>query len=281
MNLTTKSAKNIQIQSPTGRPILLDYYYEENQQPKAIVIFCHGFKGFKDWGHFNLMAEKFAEAGFCFIKFNFSHNGTTVDHPDEFHDLNGFALNNFSKELDDLDAVTNWAENNLPAEEINKSEIYLIGHSRGGGIAILKAAEDPKVKKVVTWAAVSDFEKVVNPKNLDEWREKGIIYFENSRTHQQMPVDFQLYDDYYFNEERLNVKSAIKKLKIPVLLVHGGADEILKPEHAEKLKHWNESAEYLLIEKGDHTFGVSHPFNQQLPADAEKVIDETIHFLNK
>jgi uncharacterized protein len=275
-----KAAKNIHIASPTGRPILLDYFYKEDQQPKPVVIFCHGFKGFKDWGHFNFIAEKFAKAGLCFVKFNFSHNGTTVDHPDEFHDLNGFALNNFSKELDDLGAVMDWIESNLPAEEIKKSEFYLIGHSRGGGIAILKASEEVRVKKLVTWASVSDFEKVVNPKNLDEWREKGIIYMENARTHQLMPVDFQLYDDYYFNEERLNIKSAIKKLSIPVLIIHGGVDEVVKPEHAERLKHWNKSIILEIIENENHTFGVSHPFTPPLPPGAEKVTGKTINFLN-
>ena len=40
-----------------------------------IVIFIHGFMGFKDWGAWHLMAKVFAKAGFFFVKFNFSHNG--------------------------------------------------------------------------------------------------------------------------------------------------------------------------------------------------------------
>ena len=273
-----KSEKNIHIPSSTGRIIQLDYFFEENVRQKPVVIFCHGFKGFKDWGHFNMMAEKFAKDGFCFVKFNFSHNGTTAGHPDEFHDLNGFALNNFSKELDDLSAVIDWVKNDLPSEEVNKDEINLIGHSRGGGIVILKAAEDARIKKIVTWAAVSDFEKVVNPKNLDEWREKGIIYSENSRTKQLMPVDFQLYEDYYANEQRLNLKSAIKKINIPVLIIHGGADEVVKPENAERLKHWNEKAELLILENENHTFGASHPYKPPLAAGVEMVLSKTIEF---
>lgn len=276
-----KSGKNIHIHSPTGRIIQLDYIFEESGRKKPVVIFCHGFKGFKDWGHFNVMAEKFAGEGFCFVKFNFSHNGTTTEHPDEFHDLNGFALNNFSKELDDLSAVIDWVENDLPPEEVSKDEINLIGHSRGGGIVILKAAEDARIKKIVTWAAVSDFEKVVNPKNLDEWREKGIIYSENSRTKQLMPVDFQLYEDYYANEQRLNLKSAIKKINVPVLIIHGDADDVVRPENAERLKHWNEKADLLILKNENHTFGASHPFTPPLPEGVEKVLEKTFEFLKK
>ena len=275
------SESNIQISSPTGRPVLLDYFFNENDQQKPLIIFCHGFNGFKDWGHFNHMAGIFAGNNFCFIKFNFSHNGTTPEYPGEFHDLNGFALNNFSKELDDLGAVIDWAEKNLPVNEFNNQKIYLVGHSRGGGIVILKAAEDDRIKKVVTWASVSDFEKVVNPKNIEEWREKGIIYIENARTKQLMPVDFQLYDDYYFNEDRLNIKSSIKKLKVPLLLIHGSKDEVVKKEHAEKLKHWNENAQIIILPEEDHTFGVKHPFEGKLPLGAEKVLKNTIDFLGK
>ena len=36
------------------------------------------------------MAEAFAKAGYFFVKFNFSHNGTTIDDPDNFGDLEAF-----------------------------------------------------------------------------------------------------------------------------------------------------------------------------------------------
>ena len=55
-----------------------------------LIIFCHGYKGFKDWGAWNLMAEAFAKIGFCFIKFNFSHNGGTIEQPIDFPDLEAF-----------------------------------------------------------------------------------------------------------------------------------------------------------------------------------------------
>ena len=54
------SKKNIVLQSPSGRPFLTDVFYIENKEKKPVVIFSHGFAGFKDWGAFNLMAEAFA-----------------------------------------------------------------------------------------------------------------------------------------------------------------------------------------------------------------------------
>ena len=79
--------KNILLEFKGKKPILLDLYFEKNKQPKPIIIFCHGFKGYKDWGAWNLVAEAFSKAGFLFLKFNFSHNGGTLEQPIDFPDL--------------------------------------------------------------------------------------------------------------------------------------------------------------------------------------------------
>ena len=39
------------------------------------------------------------------------------------------------------------------------SSIGVVGHSRGGGIAVLQAASDPRVRALVTWAAISSVER--------------------------------------------------------------------------------------------------------------------------
>ena len=84
------------------KPILIDTTCVSKKTKLPIIIFCHGYKGFKDWGAWNLMANAFAKAGFLFLKFNFSHNGGTVEQPIDFPDLEAFGNNNYTKELDDL-----------------------------------------------------------------------------------------------------------------------------------------------------------------------------------
>ena len=97
------------------------------------------------------MAEQFALEGFHFIKFNFSHNGGTMDTPIDFPDLEAFGQNNYSKELEDLKDVVDWSQTYfLNNNNANVNDIYLIGHSRGGGIVSIFAEEDSRIKKVVT-----------------------------------------------------------------------------------------------------------------------------------
>ena len=139
------------------KPILLDVFYKKNHVKKSIVIFCHGYKGFKDWGAWSLMGKEFAINDFFFLKFNFSHNGGTVENPIDFPDLNAFGNNNFSHELDDLDRILDYLEGDEISNETDLENIILIGHSRGGGSALIKASENPKIKKIITWAGVSDF----------------------------------------------------------------------------------------------------------------------------
>ncbi|WP_317192062.1 hypothetical protein [Snuella sedimenti] len=70
------------------------------------------------------MAKTFANAGFLFIKFNFSHNGGTIEQPIDSPDLEAFALNNYTKELNDLDTVISWVfKNSIISKEGNLKTI--------------------------------------------------------------------------------------------------------------------------------------------------------------
>ncbi len=275
--------RNIKLEGADARPFLLDLYVEQNNSPKPVIIFSHGFKGFKDFGCFDMVARTFAGAGFVFIKYNFSHNGTTVDDPLNFADLDAFGNNNFSKEMEDLGRVIDWVVNGdtgISLSEFRRGEIYLVGHSRGGGTTFLKAAEDTRIKKISTWASVDSFEKfAANEQMLETWKEAGVFYVLNGRTHQQMPLYFQLCEDYLANKERFTIERAAKKLDIPALVVHGTADPTVPFDTAQNLVSLNTKFNLLSIEDGDHVFGSSHPWERpHLPEDLKQVVESTIDF---
>ena len=204
------------ISKHNSRPFKADATFIKSGTKKPAIIFNHGFKGFKDWGPFNIVASKFAEAGFVFIKMNFSHNGVTLEKPNEFADLEAFAQNNFSIELDDTGVLIDElfdGKTSIPGEEIDLDKLYIMGHSRGGAHVILKASEDSRIKKVVTWAAVNNLETWHSREEIEQWKKVGRIYIHNSRTNQEMPLDYQLVDNFVENKERLQVPDAVKSLK--------------------------------------------------------------------
>ena len=274
------TTKNIIINGSKEKPVTLDVCYKQNGKPKPVIVFSHGFKGFKDWGHFNVMAKSFAEAGFVFIKFNFSHNGISPGNLLEFTDLDAFGNNNYLIELDDLKLVIDWALENIEMEsEVNKDELYLLGHSRGGGITVIKAAEDTRVKKVCTWASVSDIVNRNKQRTVETWKKDGVVYAHNGRTKQEMPLFVQFYNTLLAHKDRLNITKAAKHLTIPFLIIHGTADEAVSSNDALALRKASPHSELAMIQGGDHTFDAKHPYRETiLRGNTEFVVNKTIDF---
>ncbi|APY08370.1 alpha/beta hydrolase [Winogradskyella sp. J14-2] len=246
------------------KPILLDSFYSKEFTNQPVIIFCHGYKGFKDWGAWNLMAKSIAEVGVCFVKFNFSHNGGTMENPIDFPDLEAFGNNNYSIELDDLNDVIDWVttafKDNL---FVDINNLTLLGHSRGGGIAIIKASEDKRIKKLITLASVCDFAKrTATIGNLKEWEEHGVKYVINGRTKQQMPHYYQFYEDFKANEKRLDIEKAEKQLLVPHLIIHGDNDTSVKIDEAHALHKWNPNSQLEIIKGADHVFNIKHPWER-------------------
>ncbi|MGB3344746.1 MAG: alpha/beta fold hydrolase [Aequorivita sp.] len=275
--------KNLILESKGKRPILYDVYRPKSEALSTpLVIFCHGYKGFKDWGAWHLVAEAFAEAGFCFLKFNFSHNGGTVEQPIDFPDLEAFAQNNFSLELDDLDRILNSIENGNEHLPTDVSNISIIGHSRGGGIVIIKTSEDERIDKVVSWAGVSDFKARFHEgtQAFQTWKNQGVMKVENSRTKQMLPHYFQFYEDFKAHESRFTIKRAVENLKVPFLIVHGDEDSTVSLQEAKAMHSWNPNSSLEIISAGDHVFGAKHPWKGNvLPLELQKVVKITIDFL--
>jgi len=274
--------KNIPIKGIHKKPIITDIFYNKNNHPKPVVIFCHGYKGYKDWGAWNLIAEEFTTNDMFFVKFNFSHNGGTLKQPIDFPDLEAFGHNNFIKELDDLKSVIDWLlDDNVYKNEIDQKNITLIGHSRGGGIVAIKASEDNRVTKVISWAGVSDFgSRFPDEKSIKKWEETGVAFITNGRTNQQMPHYYQFYTNFKENEKRLHIKSAVKNLRIPYLIIHGTNDETVNKKEAESLKDWGIRSNLFLVEDTNHTFDSIQPFNSpHLPKALKKVANISINFI--
>lgn len=264
------------------RHFLLDVRYQKTGEPKPIVLFVHGFKGFKDWGPFNLIADIFAEAGFIYAKVNLSHNGTTVDQPLDFADLEAFGQNNYLIELDDLKVAMDHLDSIDFGEEAAVGQYHLVGHSRGGGLVVLKASEDPRVGSVVSWAGKGTYHIAESDSKMEQWQKEGVAYIWNGRTEQNMPIYYQFYKVLAENSDRLDIPKAAARLTVPLLLIHGTGDETVPQQEAALLKAAQPNAELLLIEGGLHTFGGSHPFEgDKLAEDLQTAVDATMAHISQ
>jgi uncharacterized protein len=256
--------------------ILVDVRSAGRNTSRPAVVVVHGFKGFKDWGMFPHLAERLARAGFSAVTFNLSGSG--VDDGGEFSLPDRFGHNTFSAELQDLqrvlDALTSGALG-VPLP----STLALVGHSRGGGIAVLQTARDSRIKALVTWAAISRVERWPEDQRR-AWRARGQTEIQNARTGQILPLYTDVLDDIEQNAETLDIAAAAARIRVPWLIIHGTEDESVGFTEAETLKaaSRHRKTELLAIEHGGHTFGATHPW-RSTTAELDTVFDATLDWL--
>jgi len=278
-----KGIINEYINGSNGRPIVYDFLYDKKITKSPVVIFCHGYKGFKDWGAWPLLAKTLASTGVAFFKFNFSFNGGTLENPIDFPDLKAFSMNNYSKELSDLKSVVDWVYSEHKGNEaLDTNNLVLMGHSRGGGISTIYASEDKRIKKLVTLAGVSNFEsRFPKGKALNDWKSNILYYVRNTRTNQDMPHSFQFYKDFLANKNRLTISNAAKKLTVPHLIIHGDDDKAVNFNEAKELKTWSQNSVLFKIKGANHVFGAKHPWCKvKLPVDLAIVYSKIVDFIN-
>lgn len=244
-------------------PILVDVRAGGREMPRPAVVIVHGFKGFKDWGMFPPLAERLARAGFVAVSLNLSGSG--VDAAGEFSYPERFARDTFSAGLDDV-AVVIAA---LLAGELGTappSSIGLLGHSRGGGIAILAAARDTRVGALVTWASISTVDRWPEPV-VRQWRSAGYQEVVNSRTGQVLRLLPDILDDNVANAARLDIPAAAGRITVPWLLLHGSVDESVPLEEGERLSALvrHPASRHEWITDAGHTFGARHPWAGMTP----------------
>ncbi len=231
--------------------------------PRPAVVICHGFKGFMEWGFFPHLANLLADRGFVAVRFNLSGSG--MKPGDELvTDIEAFRTATFSKDLAELRSIVHSVGRDIAPGVADPDRLAIIGHSRGGGTALLTAAAMP-LRALVTWSAVSTFDRL-GPEEKDQWRAAGSIPVVNARTGQELPLGTEVLDDLEANRSLLDLPAAASARNAPWLIIHGEEDETVPVSEAEVLAAAaGARASLLRIAGASHTFGVSHPFAGPTP----------------
>lgn len=258
-----------------NRKSLIDIQLPENYSGQ-LVLFIHGFMGYMDWGCWRLVQTYFLDAGYGFVRYNASHNGTTIEHPTEFMDLTAFAENTYTAELFDLHRVIDF----IDKQQVVFKALHLVGHSRGGGIALL-AGNHPKVTSISTLAAISSIEhRFPKGDELEKWRIEGTRHILNGRTQQQMPLNYRQYEDFLENKDHLSIEKSCREIHKPTCIIHGDQDTSVLESEGKELANWLNN-ELHIIQGADHTFGSKEPWNSsELPSHLKIACEVILNFLN-
>lgn len=285
MRVSTISKITGAVDSGEGLPIRYDLYIPSGNQGARfpVILFLHGFKGFKDWGPFPDACDELARAGFGVLAMNFSLNGVG-ESLTGFDRLDLFERETLSQDLDDVGTVIEALKQgkiNTDKAELNTDTMGILGHSRGGHTAVAAAAEHPEIACLVTWSAVADYNARWSSQMKKDWETKGYTEIMNSRTGQVMRVDKIVYEDALRNAGRVIALNRVKDLHLPALFIHAKDDESAPCKESEKLYRNCPSPdkELKLIPGAGHTFGSAHPFEEEeFPEKFAEVLDETINW---
>jgi len=259
--------------------------HQPDVEPRGAIVIAHGFKGYKDYGMFPLLAKAFADAGFIAHRFNFSHSGMT-NETETFARPDLFEKDTWNKQVSDLRAVV---------EAMTRGEIaggdvpyMLFGHSRGGVSVLLTAgrfADDVSVHQpsgVVSAAAPARCNPFTD-EQAEQLLRDGYIESPSNRTGQTLRVGKAYLQEQLDDPEAHDVCRLIGNICCPVLLLQGENDPTVAPEQARTL--W-ESANADVFSELKYIRGADHVFNTPNPPPSDHarspqlqdVIDEVLRF---
>jgi dienelactone hydrolase len=266
---------SFELSNASGEPLRGDVYAPAGERRCPVVVVCHGFKGFKDWGFFPELSSRLAASGFLTVPFNFSGSGIGADLQN-FTELERFARDTTSKQVADLGCVLDALHaQRLGAGRADLQRVAVLGHSRGAATALIRAHEDARVRAVIAWSGISTLWRYPEAE-IAAWKERGFMEFLNARTKQMMRIEYGMVEDLLANRERFDLIRTARALSVPLLIVHGEEDESVPVREAHAIYEAAGTAgDTLQIVPGSgHTFGAVHPWKGSTPA-LDEAIDAT------
>jgi hypothetical protein len=221
----------------------IHYPAGQHQNKYPTVIICHGFIGNRIGTDrlFVKAARALAEQGYLTLRFDYAGCGeSTGDYGRGGMDA---LISQTRKVLDyvaDMDCV-------------DATRLNLLGHSLGGAVALLTAAQDRRVKNLVLWSAVahpfSDITRITGKQVYEDTIHKGEALYQGYRFSREFFDSLSRYQPY----------EQVRKVTGNVLIVHGTGDEIVPVDYAfiyQKI-FWMRpegQCDKEIILQADHTF---------------------------
>lgn len=238
-----------------------------------LVMLLHGFKGFRNWAFWPVTAQELAQQGFAVVRLDFALNGMRGTN-DRVISVDDFAANTLINEVHDvhdvLEAIPQAPELAALAAVTDPDRLHLIGHSRGGGIAMVvgrqRLEQGKPLTSVTGWNSVGSWERI-GQHQIDQWRRQGFFVVQHTRTHQELRMNYSYVESYLEYREELSLQRAAIALGSRLHLVHAETDLTVPIEEVQRLVNAAQSPTVVDIVPGStHTFGMQHPLDHVTPA---------------
>jgi alpha-beta hydrolase superfamily lysophospholipase len=246
--------------SGEGEPIACDVRFDPASGRRPVIVICHSFMAFKEWGFFPHLGTVLAEAGYTTVAFNFSRNGVRPGG-DRIEDFDAFAANSFTREIADLgDVVRAVREGRLEGGHADPGTVVLLGHSRGGGIATSYAAGDPGIAALVCWSSIATFDRWT-PHQKEGWRKRGHLPLSAGAGVSPLRMGMEVLGDIDARLPGIDPVLRAPYIRVPWLILHGKADVTVPEREAAALARASGSdrTTLMLLDSVGHLYNARTP----------------------
>ena len=187
-----------------------------NEKPWRYAIFAHCFTCSSDLSAVRNISRELANYGFGVIRFDFTGLGQSEG---EFKD------SHFSANVQDLLDVSSFMEQHLQAPSL------LVGHSLGGAAVLIAGHKLKNIKAIATIGAPAESSHV---EHLFESAREEL----SSKTETKINIGGRpfIIDAKFLEElDHKSVKSTLKDMRKPILILHSPQDQIVSIENAKEI----------------------------------------------
>lgn len=269
-NLAPFTAETVKVVS-RGVEIPAIFTYPNTTTKMPLVVMAHGHGGSKDEaGGYIQLAESLANQGIASIRMDFPGCGDSTE---------SFSNNTLTNMLMDIEASLQYA---LASGKVDEDNVFMMGYSMGGRLAMLSVSENPIYKAMGSWAPAA----TNGPSSMyifmggqeafetysAEAKEKGTYLFTTLWGQEQL-----LSKEFFVDMETSTPIDAVKDYAGPVLIVNGSKDDIITADVVSSAMVGFENSQSVwryTVMGADHGFGI---FSNE-PNLTKEAVDTTVNF---
>jgi len=216
-----------------GNHMLSAILYEPgSNRTKTIIVCAHGLFSNKKSMTYREFTEAMKKLGIATLVFDFYGHGESSGKTE------GITISiGISNILTALKYV----------KSLGYRNVGILGSSFGGICSIMAASRTKISFMMLKAPVVFNYKEVISNKRIDvkKWRKDGKILYDNGKF-----LGYKFYAD----STRYNGYTAARKIKIPVIIVHGSRDEIVPIEQSKKVSRIFKNCRLVVLKGATHNF---------------------------
>ncbi len=250
--MTKNYVVDARIKNSADKDIAAVIHYPEPPTDR-LAILCPGYLDTKDYPNLVKLAKTLVLCGCTVVRFDpsgtWGSEGSISDYLT-------------SQYLDDIRSILEYM-----LGQKNYAHIILGGHSRGGMVSILYAAQDPRISLVLGIMPSSG--RPLTPPQLEEWERNGFSISLRDIPGSSEQKEFKVPYAYIIDRNNFNVVEEVKKVHVPIILMAGELDDIVPQEDVKRIfDQANEPKRFVLLN------GIGHDYRRN-PTEIDTVNEMT------